>query len=133
MQSVDIRAPYEADIVPLSSAALCENCQMITASRDGRCRACGSGSVLMLAGLLNREASDRKTGRSDGTNLSAVDIPVGARVRIRGKHLRRGQEGVIAGYREIDHFSSMGLCPVVRLDSGRECFVLHRKQLERLR
>jgi hypothetical protein len=40
--------------IPLTHAALCENCVTISNSRPDRCGVCGSKAVLRLEPILNR-------------------------------------------------------------------------------
>jgi ribosomal protein L40E len=52
----EIQEPHESDIIPLGQAVLCADCDAISSSRDGRCRACGSEAI-SLARVLNRKVA----------------------------------------------------------------------------
>jgi hypothetical protein len=43
------------EIIPISQAVLCGNCDAVTRAKNGHCLACGSGSIVQLEKLLNRQ------------------------------------------------------------------------------
>ncbi len=48
------------EIIPVSSAILCGNCNCVSKAQNGHCRGCGSGSVVNLERLLQREIEGHK-------------------------------------------------------------------------
>lgn len=49
---MDERSLRELKFVPLQSAALCVDCEVITESHEGQCRICGGRALLALDRLL---------------------------------------------------------------------------------
>jgi hypothetical protein len=47
-------------IIPLSRAILCLDCNCITEATNEHCLACGSKSVLSLSSILDRQADGEK-------------------------------------------------------------------------
>jgi rRNA maturation endonuclease Nob1 len=55
IETEEIQAPIHAGaMVQLNRAALCVNCEHISAAEGERCPRCGSPSLLGLARILNR-------------------------------------------------------------------------------
>jgi hypothetical protein len=50
---VIIREPYESQIIPLSNAVLCPDCECVSLSTNGRCRICET-EALSLTRVLDR-------------------------------------------------------------------------------
>jgi len=51
---VEIRTETAICSIPLHQAVYCENCNTISNSRPYRCGVCGSGAVLRVEPILNR-------------------------------------------------------------------------------
>jgi len=61
----------------------------------------------------------------------ATEFPkVAQRVRLKGAHPQDGQVGVVVRFESVELFPEVGQRPVVRLDSGRECFITHPRDWE---
>jgi hypothetical protein len=58
----DGRKNPAVDLVPLAVALLCEDCDLISAGKNGRCAGCGSSATMRLAGILN-DSEMRRVGR----------------------------------------------------------------------
>lgn len=54
------RNEREAEVVPLSSAVFCLDCEVISQSRTDECPACHSRSLLSLGRILGGSLHDRK-------------------------------------------------------------------------
>jgi hypothetical protein len=61
--------------MPLSRAVLCTNCEWVSNSRNLRCDVCGSGAVLVLATILDREDP---TPPEPTSPLAAYALPLAA-------------------------------------------------------
>ncbi len=61
--------------MPLSRAVLCTNCERVSNSRNLRCDVCGSGAVLVLATILDRE---EPTPPEPSSPLAAYAVPLAA-------------------------------------------------------
>lgn len=44
-------------MIPLKFAVLCSECEAITRGRNHQCEICGSGALLNLAAILNRDSA----------------------------------------------------------------------------
>src|SRR6266576_1759347 len=59
------RNEREAEVVPLSSAVFCLDCEVISQSRTDECPACHSRSLLSLGRILGGSLHDRKPQESE--------------------------------------------------------------------
>jgi hypothetical protein len=54
-RSLDTKTFESVELIPLNSAVLCEDCQMISKARNDHCLSCGSHSILSLANVLGSQ------------------------------------------------------------------------------
>ncbi len=64
-----------------------------------------------------------KTKRQSAINMRGV-IPIGTRVLLIGTHPWAGHTGEIVRWEVVGMFASEGPKPVIKLDSGNECFAM---------
>ena len=44
---VIVREPYESQVIPMSNAVLCPDCDCVSLSRNGRCRICQTEALTL--------------------------------------------------------------------------------------
>lgn len=76
------RNEREAEVVPLSSAVFCLDCEVISQSRTDECPACHSRSLLSLGRILGGSLHDRKPRESE---CGSLDITL--RVSVQRTHV----------------------------------------------
>ncbi len=68
--SSSVGALLPLNLIPLDHAFLCANCDVVSESRNGRCVACQSPSLISLSQVLGRMESDCKSHRRPKSALA---------------------------------------------------------------
>ncbi len=66
----------EAETVPLHSAVLCVDCEMVSNTRRDECPVCGSHSLLGLAGMIGGTLLDCRANRLEKQRFVLFDLHI---------------------------------------------------------
>jgi hypothetical protein len=72
----EVENPLAPETVPLQSAVLCVDCELVTTSRCDVCPVCGSHSLLGLAAMIGGALIDYRSNQSRRQQLVLFDLHI---------------------------------------------------------